>query len=54
MTSKSFVFDTNTLISVFLLRSSVPKIAFDKARSTGQLIVCQDTYEELCNVLIRP
>lgn len=54
MRNKTFIFDTNTLISVFLLRNSIPKVAFNKAKSLGQIIVCQNTYDELCNVLIRP
>lgn len=54
MTSElRFVFDTNTVISAVLLRQSVTRQAFDRARSTGTLIVSFDTLAELVDVLRR-
>ena len=54
MKSNIFVLDTNTLISAFLFKHSATKLAFDKARQLGELSASSETYNELCNVLVRP
>ena len=50
---KHFVLDTNTLISSFLLKNSVSKLAYDKARITGQIIMSHETFNELSGVFVR-
>lgn len=54
MKSNIFVVDTNTLISAFLFKHSVTKLAYDKARQLGKLSASSETYNELCDVLVRP
>jgi len=54
MKSNIFVVDTNTLISAFLFKHSVTKLAYDKARQLGDLSASSETYNELCDVLFRP
>ena len=49
-----YVFDTNTLISHLLLPSSLPAQAVHKGLQQGQLLVSDDTLEELADVLARP
>lgn len=46
--------DTNTLISAFLFKTSKPGQAYDKARGSGTLSASRDTYDEFCNVFVRP
>ncbi|WP_257666759.1 PIN domain-containing protein [Parapedobacter tibetensis] len=41
--TKRFVFDTNTLVSAFLLPQSVARQALDKARETGRLMLSKST-----------
>lgn len=48
-----FVFDTNTLISAALFRTSVPRQAVDKALLTGSLLVSESTSLELVTVFLR-
>jgi putative PIN family toxin of toxin-antitoxin system len=49
-----FVFDTNTLISAALFRTSVPRQAVDKALLTGSLLVSESTSLEIVTVFLRP
>ncbi len=49
-----FVLDTNIIISALLLKESVARQAFDKARAEGTILVSQATIEELNNVIHRP
>ncbi len=49
-----YVFDTNTLISHLLLPSSLPVQAVRKGLRHGQLLVSDDTLDELADVLARP
>ena len=48
-----FVFDTNTLVSALLLKGSVPRIAFDHAIATGQILMSLDVLVELNDVIKR-
>lgn len=34
-----FVFDTNTIVSALLFRSSVPRQAFDRALDNGTILI---------------
>jgi putative PIN family toxin of toxin-antitoxin system len=52
-TSDRFVLDTNTIISALLLRTSIPRQAFDRAFATGLVIVSDATVAELADVLQR-
>jgi uncharacterized protein len=52
-TELRFVFDTNTVMSAVLLKSSVPRQAFDRAIRLGKLLVSQATIEELYAVMRR-
>ena len=49
-----FVFDTNCLISAILFSHTIPALALQKAQTTGFLICSDETYAELCEVLMRP
>ena len=49
-----FVFDTNILISAFILPDSNARKALNKARQNGQLVISRETANEFTNVLIRP
>ena len=53
MRNELFIFDTNTIVSVFLARNSVPAFAFDRARKEGHIVMCQEVYQEISNVLVR-
>jgi len=53
MTKLRFVFDTNVAISAVLLKKSVSRRAFDKARANGKLLISTDTLNELQQVLQR-
>jgi putative PIN family toxin of toxin-antitoxin system len=48
-----FVFDTNTLISAALFRTSIPRQAVDKALLMGSLLVSESTSLEIVTVLLR-
>ncbi len=48
------VFDTNTLISAFLLPQSIPRQALDAATAAGQLLLSTATAVELTEVLRQP
>jgi predicted nucleic acid-binding protein len=50
-----FVVDTNTLISAFLLsNTSVAAKAYYKAKAQGQIIYSEETFNEFCDVFVRP
>jgi uncharacterized protein len=51
--TKLFVFDTNTLVSAFILGSDKPARAFDKAISLGRIVMSPDTFSELSAVFVR-
>lgn len=48
------VFDTNTLISAFLLPQSIPRQALDAAVTSGHLLLSIATVTELTGVLRQP
>jgi putative PIN family toxin of toxin-antitoxin system len=52
-TSKQFVLDTNTIISALLIRTSLPRQAFDHAFAQGTVLVSEQTIAELTDVLQR-
>jgi putative PIN family toxin of toxin-antitoxin system len=53
--TNKFVVDTNTLISAFLLsNNSVAAQAYYKAISKGQIIHSEETFNEFCDVFVRP
>ena len=52
-TPNRFVLDTNTIISALLLRTSIPRRAFDRAFDTGIVLVSDATIAELTDVLQR-
>lgn len=49
-----FVFDTNVIVSALLIKRSVARRAFDKARETGDILLSFEAIEELYDVLGRP
>jgi len=49
----SFVFDTNTLISAVMIRSSEPRRAFNKALDHGKILFSPPTLDELNDGLNR-
>jgi putative PIN family toxin of toxin-antitoxin system len=49
-----FVFDTNVIVSALLIKKSVARRAFDKARDTGDILLSFEIIEELSDVLGRP
>lgn len=51
--NERFVFDTNTLISAFLFKNSIPRKAFSKATKTGILVACSATFNEFREVIFR-
>lgn len=52
--TKQYIFDTNSLISAFLLEKSVSRSAYDEARSMGKIMLSLETYREFSDVFIRP
>ena len=54
MKSKTFVFDTNCLVSSLLIPSSIARLAHKKADESGVLIFSMETLAELKEVLTRP
>jgi putative PIN family toxin of toxin-antitoxin system len=53
--TNSFVLDTNTLISTFLLsQNSITAQAYYKAKTEGEIIFSEDTFNEFSDVFIRP
>ncbi|MBW7959130.1 MAG: PIN domain-containing protein, partial [Candidatus Promineofilum sp.] len=53
MSEPRFVFDTNSVVSALLLKHSVSRRAFDRARAKGILLVSLETLIELADVLRR-
>jgi putative PIN family toxin of toxin-antitoxin system len=51
--NKRFVLDTNTIISALLIRTSLPRQAFDHAFAQGTVLVSEQTIAELTDVLQR-
>ena len=52
--SDSFIFDSNVLISAFLLPvTSTAALAYYKATSQGQIVFSEDTFNEFSNVFLR-
>ncbi len=49
-----FVFDTNVIVSALLIKKSVARRAFDKAREAGDILLSFEVIEELYDVLGRP
>ncbi len=53
--SKRFIFDTNTLVSAFLLSNQTTSArAWYKATETGQIVASEETIAEFADVFIRP
>ena len=50
---RRYVFDTNSVVSALLLKQSVSRQAFDRARRLGVLLVSLETLSELSEVLHR-
>jgi putative PIN family toxin of toxin-antitoxin system len=48
-----FVVDTNAMVSAFLLKTSIPRRAFDRARTAGTILLSGPTLQELGTVLMR-
>jgi putative PIN family toxin of toxin-antitoxin system len=49
-----FVFDTNVLVSALMFSRSTPRLAWNKARQAGTILVSTETLRELGAVLHRP
>jgi putative PIN family toxin of toxin-antitoxin system len=47
------ILDTNTLVSALLVKQSIPRQAFDKAKQHGSVLLSNATLEELDSVLKR-
>ncbi len=54
MKNKSFVFDTNILISAFLFKYSNIRKTFNHAIETGKIAASLNTFNEFQEVLLRP
>jgi len=54
MKNSFFVIDTNTLISAILFEYSNSTMAFDKVKRLGKIPASFETYNELCDVIVRP
>ena len=54
MSSRRLVIDTGIAVSALILSRSVPRQAFNAARSWGQLLISPATFNELEDVLCRP
>jgi putative PIN family toxin of toxin-antitoxin system len=53
MKKNRFVFDTNALLSAFLLKSKSNALAFDKVLETGEIISSEAINKEFTNVFLR-
>lgn len=49
-----FVFDTNVVVSALLLANSTSRRAFDRAASTGKILLSFPVLKELHDVITRP
>ncbi len=47
MDKMRFVIDTNILVSAILIKSSVPDVAFKKAKSLGIILFSDAIFQEL-------
>jgi len=54
MRNNFFVIDTNTLVSAFIFRYSIPRKAFERAVRKGNVFASLETYNEFIDVLLRP
>jgi len=54
MKNSFFVIDTNTLISAILFEHSNSTMAFNKVKRLGKIPASFETYNELCDVIVRP
>ncbi len=54
MRNNFFVIDTNTLVSAFIFRYSIPRKAFERAVRKGSVFASLETYNEFTEVLLRP
>jgi len=53
--TSNFVVDTNTLVSAFLLsNNTIAAQAYCKAIAKGQIIHSDETFNEFCDVFVRP
>ncbi|HYW18776.1 MAG TPA: putative toxin-antitoxin system toxin component, PIN family [Nodularia sp. (in: cyanobacteria)] len=48
-----FVIDTNILVSAILIKSSIPDVAFKKAKSLGIILFSDVTFQEIQEILNR-
>lgn len=53
MKNKLFVFDTNTLISALIFKNSIPAKAFKKALVIGRILLSNEVFDEITEVLYR-
>lgn len=53
MNELRFVIDTNILVSSILIKSSIPDVAFKKAKSLGIILFSDSTFQELQEILNR-
>lgn len=53
-TTNRFVFDTNVLVSAALRRRSLPRQALDVEFAQSRVLISQETFNELREVLFRP
>lgn len=51
--NERFVFDTNSLISSFLFKDSLPRKAFSQATKIGDIFASTETFSEFKDVLFR-
>lgn len=51
---RRFVFDTNVLVSAFLLQHSIPRKALDRSLALGKILRSDETLNEVWEVLVRP
>lgn len=54
MTERRWVFDTNVLVSRLLNPGGIPAQAVDAGLDSGLLLLSDDTFDELAQVLMRP
>jgi len=52
--TKLFIFDVNTLVSAFIIGSDTNAKAFEKARTTGRIVISRAILSELSDVFLRP
>lgn len=52
--NRKFVLDTNVLVSAVLSNKSKPRQVFDKVQKMGVILMSNDTFTEVEEVLLRP